>query len=237
MLEKKENNKYYNNYEKGFVDGYNSCIDEIINLEGRNMPREKLKKACKEAGMTQQAVADFLSKRNVKFMILYDGEVIVCSNGTIYKRYRNGFYNNFKCKPSTLDGYLRISIKVGGKIKLFLIHRLIAKAFIPNPNNYPVVNHIDSNKSNNSVRNLEWCSHKYNIQHMVNSHKQKYLTNLKKQRIDNGISSNKIARKIGLMLGAYRDIENAVRPPTKEEKVTIEKYFGQCIEKLLDKAE
>lgn len=43
------------------------------------------------------------------------------------------------------------------------LHRLIAQAFIPNPNNYPQINHIDGNKTNNNINNLEWCDQSYNI--------------------------------------------------------------------------
>ncbi len=49
-----------------------------------------------------------------------------------------------------------------GKQVSFLVHRLVAKAFIPNPNNYPIINHKDVNPLNNNVDNLEWCSFLYN---------------------------------------------------------------------------
>lgn len=46
---------------------------------------------------------------------------------------------------------------------MFLCHRIIAEAFIPNPNNYPCINHIDGNKQNNNLNNLEWCTHQHNM--------------------------------------------------------------------------
>lgn len=59
-------------------------------------------------------------------------------------------------------GYLRVPLSKNGKTVLHHIHRLVAEAFIPNPDNLPEVNHIDENKSNNCVENLEWCNHRYN---------------------------------------------------------------------------
>lgn len=60
-------------------------------------------------------------------------------------------------------GYLSAHLSSNGKVKSFLVHRLVAQAFIPNPDNLPQVNHIDENPSNDNVDNLEWCDGKYNV--------------------------------------------------------------------------
>lgn len=60
------------------------------------------------------------------------------------------------------NGYFHVSLCVDRKSKICLVHRLVAKAFIENPNNYPSINHKDENKSNNNMNNLEWCTDSYN---------------------------------------------------------------------------
>lgn len=60
-------------------------------------------------------------------------------------------------------GYLMVVLYKEGKGKTIKVHRLVAQAFIPNPNNFRCVNHKDENKTNNCVDNLEWCDHKYNL--------------------------------------------------------------------------
>lgn len=62
-------------------------------------------------------------------------------------------------KQSDNNGYKTVTIN--GKTNY--VHRLVALTFIPNPNNYPCINHKDENKSNNNVENLEWCTHEYNM--------------------------------------------------------------------------
>lgn len=62
----------------------------------------------------------------------------------------------------TTYGYLKVRLYKNRKGKTFLVHRLVAKAFIPNWFDDPCVNHIDEDKTNNNVDNLEWCSVEYN---------------------------------------------------------------------------
>ena len=195
--------------------------------------RENLRKARKDKGMTQQQVADKLCSLSVDYKSVYKGAFIVCTDGEIFKRYKDGLYRIAPSTPNIADGYRHLSMVENGKVKQFLAHRLIAEVFIPNPQNYPVVNHKDANRMNNNIENLEWCSQADNVRHSVNMRKQRYLTKLKQRRISSGITTNRLARKIGVMIGAYRNIENAVRKPTENEIQKIEDYFGEKIEDLL----
>lgn len=65
-------------------------------------------------------------------------------------------------KKRKIDGYYTVALYKNGKMKSFKCSRLVAQAFIPNPTNLPCVNHIDEDKYNDCVSNLEWCSIKYN---------------------------------------------------------------------------
>lgn len=69
-------------------------------------------------------------------------------------------------QTNSRSDYYRVPLTDRSHIKKYYsVHRLVALAFIPNPNNYEEVNHIDGNKSNNNVKNLEWCTRSYNIKH------------------------------------------------------------------------
>ena len=71
--------------------------------------------------------------------------------------------SNRNLKPyKTSKGYLQVRLDGG---KTFHVHRLVAEAFIPNPENYPQINHINEDKTDNRVENLEWCNQSYNMGH------------------------------------------------------------------------
>ena len=94
----------------------------------------------------------------MKDIVGYDGLYAITRDGQVWSYKRKKFL-----KPGlTKDGYHRVSLCKNGKGKNYLIHRLVAEAYIPNPNNYPQVNHRDENKQNNCASNLEWCDAKYN---------------------------------------------------------------------------
>ena len=83
--------------------------------------------------------------------------IIVDCNG-VSKRIR-GFAKKITINA---DGYRVVTLSKNGKDKVFFVHRLVAFAFIPNPNGYEFINHKDENKSNNNISNLEWCTCAYN---------------------------------------------------------------------------
>ena len=134
------------------------------------------------------------------YSVSEDGTVINTNTGRILKA------------EITKYGYRRITLCFRGNKERWLLHRLVAALYIPNPDNKPCVNHIDGDKGNNHVDNLEWVTHAENEQHSVDvlgkrspSGKRHYawklseevVSEMKRLRYVEGISCHAIAKMFG----------------------------------------
>ena len=135
----------------------------------------------------------------------YEGLYKVSNSGKVIR-------NTKELKQNTNKGYKYVNLCKKCYSKPFYIHRLVAQAFIPNPNNYNEINHIDGNKINNSVSNLEWCSHKQNMDHA-----RKTLL-ISKKGVNKSIKSmnNKTKKPIlqikdNVVVGCYESLADAQR--------------------------
>ena len=96
-------------------------------------------------------------------------EYTIDTNGVVYNVTRDKYLKGTSISPN--NRYVKIHLD-----KFYPLHRLVAKHFIPNPNGYNEINHIDGNRYNNSAENLEWCNHLHNIHHCWNNKFHKLLT-------------------------------------------------------------
>lgn len=109
-------------------------------------------------------------------------------------------------KPQNIGkGYLFVGLSKEGIRKLFLVHRLVAQAFLPNPDNLPQCNHLDENKHNNCVNNLSWLTSKENINY--GSRTEKCSTQIKCLDLETNKetifpSINEAARQMNVNMGS-----------------------------------
>ena len=133
----------------------------------------------------------FAMQENWKDVVGYEGLYQVSNLGSVKRLegYRgNGkqyFVKEHIVKQfANKDGYLRITLSKNNKTKKFMVHRLVAEAFIPNSMNLPQVNHVDENVQNNCASNLEWVTQKENSNHGTRN-----------ERISNAQKGNDYKRK------------------------------------------
>lgn len=123
----------------------------------------------------------------------YEGLYKVSNKGNIYSVERRDTIGR-KCGGRIMQpvcnsyGYPHLNLYKNGVMKQKKVHRLVLEAFVPNPNNYPEVNHRDEDKANNNVENLEWCTRKYNNNHGKRTEKasQKLFKKVKAIHVETG---------------------------------------------------
>ena len=142
----------------------------------------------------------------------YEGYYKVSDKGNVFSVRRvssiGGRIGGRIMKPTpNTNGYLRVNLCKDGKTKSKLVHRLVLEAFVENPNNLLEVNHLDENKANNELSNLEWCTREYNNNHGERTEKarQKLSKRVKAVNVETGevltFSSTAEAGRKGYGLG------------------------------------
>lgn len=117
----------------------------------------------------------------------YENLYQVSNHGRIKSlNYRRTGKEQILKQATNKDGYKFVSLRKNGKGKTFTVHRLVAKAFIPIIENKVEINHIDCNKTNNCVSNLEWCTHKENTDYRDLKNPKTWISNkhLTKEEVD-----------------------------------------------------
>lgn len=136
----------------------------------------------------------------------YDGAYEISNFGNVLS---NRYVNPRLLTPDKSTGYYRVALSKHGIIRQTLIHRLIAEHFILNPNKKHQVNHIDEDKLNNSISNLEWVTHRENIEHSLT---KKGVSKIKGVNWINRSQSYQCSIFLNRKkhyLGTYKDIEKA----------------------------
>lgn len=98
----------------------------------------------------------------------YENILLVSNTGKVKRvNYRNSGKDRVLSVQVKKYNICTINIRIDKKLHTLSVHRLVASAFIPNPNNLPCVNHLDENRLNNNANNLEWCNYEYNNNYMT----------------------------------------------------------------------
>ena len=142
-----------------------------------------------------------------------DRDIYYMNHGTLAVLHKKGMI--LKQTPDA-DGYLRVGVICEGRSKNFGVHRLVAQAFIPNPENLPCVNHKDYDKTNNCVNNLEWCTVEYN---------NKYSNN--EERRPHSIYENR--ETDSFCCGRFRPAMERARLRKRRLTAFLDGFAGECL--------
>lgn len=152
--------------------------------------------------------------------------------GNIFSKYKNDLLK----QQINHKGYNTVYLKDGTKSKTIFVHRIVSEVFLPNPNKYPQVNHIDGNKLNNNVDNLEWCSNEYNMKHSWDIglrepvHGEEVGTSiLKESQVCEIYMSNKSSKELSNEYNVSAGTINSIKSRKSWQKVTAKLEKGETL--------
>lgn len=126
----------------------------------------------------------------------YEGIYAITEDGQVWSYKRQKFI-----KPYKQNGYLLVTLFKDGNSKNYRIHRLVAGAYLPNPNNYPEVHHINSIRTDNRIENLAWVSKEDNLRQRKRKYKthtaKRYATKLEELGIEFTPEQKKLIENMG----------------------------------------
>lgn len=157
-------------------------------------------------------------KPNARDVPNFEGLYTVDTNGNVYS-IRKGVF----LKPQNNGkGYMLYALCKNGKRTMVQSHRLVAKTFIPNPNNLPQVNHKDEDKTNNNVANLEWCTAEYN---------SNYGSRCDRLKKSHSLSGAKATMKVVIQINKNGDVINefeSITDASKNTNIKIQNISACC---------
>ena len=144
----------------------------------------------------------------------FESKYKITSDGRIYSEYLNDYLKTFYSR----GGYVRVKLNYGDRSKKFMVHRLVAMAFIENQDNKPQVDHIDRDRTNNDVSNLQWVSAKENSELAVERGSRDTMmyvfTNTKTGEVLNFSNRHKMLKHFNRVCLRYlRQIADGTRRP------------------------
>lgn len=148
----------------------------------------------------------------------YKGRYAISDDGQVWSYYSNKWLKQWNIKGC----YKQVNFRLNGKLYKYSVHRLVAEAFIPNPENKPEVNHKDGNPSNNNVLNLEWVTGSENMLHAYQIGLSTITEKHRRAASEVGKITGKITAKINNKLKRKLTFEQAeeIRQIYKNNKIS-----------------
>ncbi len=179
--------------------------------------------------LTQEEIIDGEIWKEIKESPNY----LISNKGRVFSLYFH------RLRKPTIDksGYYSVGIREKGKTYQKRINRLVAENFIPNPENKPIVNHIDSNRTNNNVENLEWCTYRENNLHSAKygygQHKNQKLNEEQRKQIKDLYYSNQYSKKeLANKFNVHESTISRILRSSKKESINQIRNKGLSVETI-----